>query len=64
MPLAGSFAMTLMCAIAPSRFRCSVLRKPLLTPSAITSAITPTATPITEITVITEITFSLRRARR
>ena len=53
-----------MCAMAPSRLRCSVSRKPLVTASATTSAITPAATPSTEITVMTEITASLRRARR
>ena len=64
MPSPGCLGITLMCAIAPSRLRCSVLRKPLFTASAITSAITPAATPTTEITVMTEITASLRRARR
>ena len=64
MPSPGVRGTTLMCAIAPSRLRCSVLRNPLLTASAITSAITPAATPITEIAVITEITTCLRFARR
>src|SRR5579862_6655636 len=54
----------LMCAIAPSRLFCSVLRNPLLMASATTSAITPAATPITDIAVMTEITASLRRAFR
>ena len=62
MPLRGSFSCTLMCAMAPSRLRCSVSRKPLLMASATTSAITPAATPKTEMAVITEITASLRRA--
>ena len=53
MPLRGSFSITLMCAMAPSRLRCSVLRKPLLTAMAITSAITPAATPSTEMAVMT-----------
>ena len=63
-PSPGVRGTTLMCAIAPSRLRCSVLRKPLVTASATTSAVTPAATPSTEIAVITEITASLRRARR
>ena len=45
----ASFSCTLMCAVAPSRLRCSVLRKPLLMASATTSAITPAATPTMEI---------------
>ena len=64
MPPEGSFSSTLMCAMAPSRLRCSVLRKPLFTASAIISAMTPAATPTTEMAVMTEITASFRRARR
>src|ERR1700738_2185653 len=50
--------------MAPIRLRCRVLWKPVVTASAITSAITPAVTPSTEIAVITEITASLRCARR
>jgi hypothetical protein len=54
----------LTCAVAASILRCSVFWNPLLTAREIMSAITPAITPTTEITVITEMTFSLRRARR
>ena len=63
MPL-FSFSDTLMCAIAPSRLRSSVLRKPVVTAMAMTSAITPTATPSTEMAVMTEITDAPRCARK
>ena len=51
-------------AVSPRKLRSSVLRIPLFTARAITSAMTPAATPITEMTVITEIMTCLRLARR
>jgi hypothetical protein len=50
--------------VALNRLRSNVPRNPLLIARAITNAITPAATPITEITVMTEIIACLRLAFR
>src|SRR5258708_4922145 len=63
-PNSGFFSRIVTCAVAPSRLRCSVVRRPLVMASAITSAMTPAATPMIEITVMTEMTACLRLARR
>src|SRR5258708_4922142 len=64
MPHAPSAPPGLSGAVGPSRLRCSVVRRPLVMASAITSAMTPAATPMIEITVMTEMTACLRLARR
>src|SRR3974390_1223350 len=56
--------MTLMLAMAPRRLCSRVLRKPLVTAMATTRAMTPAATPSTEMAVMMEMADCLRWAGR
>ena len=58
------FSRTSTCARSAEQVLLQLVGKPLFTASAITSAMTPAATPSTEITVTMETTASLRLARR